>query len=156
MKATSFDHFYFHRSLASLLGRSYSLIFKRLADYLKAQNLPISADQFRILSILWQKDGCSQQNLAILSHRNRANITRHIDSLEHLGLVKRQRDENDRRIYHIYLTEAGYALEEQAVSCAKKAITEATQGIEQQELATCLKVLRQTIANFSTGKSGTL
>jgi len=148
MKPLHSTRFHFHRSLASLLGRSYSLIFKRLADYLKQQKLPISADQFRILTLLWQQDGCSQQTLANLSHRNRANITRHIDSLEHLKLVVRQRDENDRRIYHIYLTEAGKALEYESVNCAKRVLADATQGIEENELEICIKVLQQTIGNL--------
>lgn len=149
MKPISSEEFYFHRSLANLLGRSYSLIFKRLAIYFKAQNLPISVDQFRILTHLWEQDGCSQQTLASLSYRNRANITRHIDTLENLGLVKRERDKNDRRIYHIFLMDAGRELELEASKCAKQALEDATQNIDKSELSICLKVIQQTIDNLS-------
>ncbi|MFK7923591.1 MAG: MarR family winged helix-turn-helix transcriptional regulator [Bacteroidia bacterium] len=149
MKPVFPKEFHFHYSLANLLGRSYPLIIKRLTAYLKEKKLPISADQFRILTHLWEKDGCSQQTLANLSHRNRANITRHIDSMENLGLLRREQDKNDRRIYRVFLMDAGHELEIEAIKCAKQALTDATQNIDEAELSICLKVIQQTIDNLS-------
>jgi MarR family 2-MHQ and catechol resistance regulon transcriptional repressor len=36
-----------------------------------------------------------------------SNLTTVIDNLERDGLVKRERDEQDRRVIHVHLTEAG-------------------------------------------------
>lgn len=140
--------FKFDQSYGRVLGQAYMSIFKRLSKLMKDANLPITPDQFRVLTHLWQNDGCPQQELANSSNRDRANVTRILDILEREGIVMRKNHESDRRVYRIYLTEYGKSLEEKAAKCAKKSIEDALAGIKKSDVEICLSVLKKTIQNL--------
>jgi len=141
--------FQFDQSYGRVLGVAYTAVFRRLAKHMKDRNLPITPDQFRVLTHLWQNDGCPQQELAIGSNRDRANVTRIIDILEREGIVERKDHESDRRIFRIFLTKKGKGLEEAAAECGQLAIKDALKGISKEEVATCKAVLKKTILNLS-------
>ena len=105
----------FDKSYGRVLGVAYTYVFRQLAKHMKEKNLPITPDQFRVLTHLWQNEGCSQQELAVSSLRGRANVTRIIDILEREGIVERMDHETDRRIFKIQLTKKGKALEKDAM-----------------------------------------
>lgn len=140
--------FQFDKSYGRVLGVAYTSVYRQLGKYLKEKNLPITPDQFRVLTHLWQNNGCSQQELALGSNRDRANVTRIIDILEREGIVERKDHENDRRIYRIHLTKKGKELEKEAALCAKQSIDDALKGITQKEIEICLNVLNKTIENL--------
>jgi DNA-binding MarR family transcriptional regulator len=139
----------FDKSYGRILGVAYTYIFRQLAKHMKEKNLPITPDQFRVLTHLWQHDGCSQQELAVSSLRDRANVTRIIDILEREGIVERTDHETDRRIFIIQLTQKGRDLEKDAMECGQSAIDDALIGVSISDLEVCMKVLNKTIANLS-------
>jgi DNA-binding MarR family transcriptional regulator len=141
--------FQFQQSYGRVLGVAYTAVYRRLAQYMTENNLPITPDQFRLLTHLWQSDGLSQQELAVGSNRDKANVTRIIDILEREGIVERRDHENDRRIYRIYLTAKGKKLEVAAAECAQAALEDAQKGISKAEMDTCITVLRKTIENLT-------
>ncbi len=138
----------FDQSYGRILGVAYTYVYRQLAKHMKEKNLPITPDQFRVLTHLWQSDGCSQQELAGHSLRDRANVTRIIDILEREGIVERKDHESDRRVFKIHLTRKGKALEEEATQCGEAAINDALKGVKKSDLEICLKVLKQTIDNL--------
>lgn len=140
--------FQFQQSYGRILGVAYTAVYKRLAKYMKENNLPITPDQFRVLTHLWQSDGLSQQELAIGSHRDKANVTRIVDILEREGIVERRDHENDRRIYRIFLTSKGKKLEAVAAECGQAALRDAQAGISKADMDTCMAVLKKTIENL--------
>jgi DNA-binding MarR family transcriptional regulator len=140
--------FNFEQSFGRTLGVAYTALYRHLTKLMKENNLPITPDQFRVLTHLWQTDGLSQQELAVGSNRDRANVTRLIDILEREGIVERKDHENDRRVYKIYLTKKGKAIEEQASECAKQSIKDAMKGVTKEEIEICLNVLNRTIENL--------
>jgi DNA-binding MarR family transcriptional regulator len=144
----SMTEFRFEKSFGRVLGVAYHLLFKRLSRYMKEENLPITPDQFRLLTTLWQQDCQSQQELAVASDRDRANVTRLIDILEREQIVERKDHATDRRIYNIHLTEKGKAIEVDAKRCAEACIADALDGLSPEEIETCMKVLRKTIENL--------
>lgn len=141
--------FVFQQSFGRVLGAAATLLFRRLSKELKDHRLPITPDQFKVLTHLWQKDGRSQQELADLSDRNRANVTRIIDILEREGLVARKDDENDRRVFKIHLTHTGKDLEAAAAGCAKITLEAACRGVSEEEIETCRKVLQKMMDNLA-------
>jgi DNA-binding MarR family transcriptional regulator len=138
----------FDKTYGRILGVAYTYVFRQLSKHMKEQNLPITPDQFRVLTHLWQHEGCSQQELATSSLRDRANVTRIIDILEREGIVERTDHETDRRIFKIQLTQKGKDLEKQATLCAQMAIEDALKGVSRDDLEICMKVLNQTIVNL--------
>ncbi|MEM9808324.1 MAG: MarR family transcriptional regulator [Cyanobacteria bacterium P01_D01_bin.56] len=109
-----------HRCLAGAL----------LADY------GLHVGQEVLLMHLWEHDGRSQSELVDLMAVEPPTLTRMLNRLEKSGLVERQRDQIDARVWRIYLTEAGWALEEpiQQVWRELEARTMANLAIEERVL----------------------
>lgn len=143
------ETFDFETSFGRILGVAQTAIFRHLSKHMKEAQLPITPEQFSVLSFLWRRDGLHQSELAVCTNRNRANVTRIIDILEREHIVERRDDAHDRRVFRIYLTPKGHAIKAEAAQCAKQTIEEALAGLTAAEIATCTKVLLQLTANLS-------
>jgi DNA-binding MarR family transcriptional regulator len=139
--------FKFEDSFGRILGMAHTAMFRYLSKLMKEQNLPITPEQFSVLSYLWQKDGLQQSELAICTNRNRANVTRIIDILEREGIVERRDDANDRRVFKIYLTVKGESLREATAKCAEQSIKDSLKGLTRQEVNVCKNVLLKITEN---------
>lgn len=135
------DTFKFEHSFGRILGVAHTAMFRHLSKLMKDENLPITPDQFRVLSHLWQDDGLQQTELAHCTNRNRANVTRIIDILEREGIVERRDDISDRRIFRVYLTKKGKSLREKTAKCAEQSIVDSLKGVNKHEIDICVKVL---------------
>lgn len=76
--------------------------------HLQDEGLTIS--QFGVLEALYHLGPLSQRALADKILRSSGNLTMVIDNLERGGLVRRERDERDRRVMKVSLTPEGQAL----------------------------------------------
>jgi MarR family 2-MHQ and catechol resistance regulon transcriptional repressor len=74
----------------------------RLAQSGSIENLTIS--QFGVLETLYHLGAMCQTEIGSKLLRSGGNITLVIDNLEKQGLVRRQRDTEDRRLVNIHLT----------------------------------------------------
>lgn len=63
-----------------------------------------SSQHFYILEI-FRNPGITQDKLIDIIHLNPSNITRALCQLEKLGLIERVAKKEDKRTYHLYLTE---------------------------------------------------
>ena len=61
--------------------------------------------------------------------RDKPSITRLVDNLEKLKLVKRVPSKEDRRINMIYLTTDAQKLQEQSMEVANQTLNEALEGV---------------------------
>lgn len=143
------ETFKFETSFGRALGVAHTAMYRHLAKLMKDKNLPITPDQFRVLTHLWKTDGLQQSELAACTNRNRANVTRIIDILEREKVVIRQDDPSDRRVFRIYLTELGKQLEKETAECAEKSIEDSLKGVSEQDRAIAMSVLKKIIANVS-------
>lgn len=126
---------------------AHTAMYRHLAKLMKEKHLPITPDQFRVLSHLWKNDGLQQSELAICTDRNRANVTRIIDILEREGVVTRRDDPNDRRIFKIYLTDLGKQLKTKTAECAEKSIEDSLEGVSEKDRAIAMEVFKKIISN---------
>jgi DNA-binding MarR family transcriptional regulator len=141
--------FKFEDSFGRILGVAHTSMFRYLSKLMKDQELPITPEQFSVLSHLWQNDGLQQSELALCTNRNRANVTRIIDILEREGIVERRDDENDRRVFRIFLTDKGKSLREVTARCAEQTINDSLKGLTNEEIDTCIKVLLKIKSNVA-------
>jgi len=70
--------------------------------------LGLTVSQFGVLEALFHLGPLNQKNLAAKILKSTGNITMVIDNLEKRGLVKRTRDEKDRRHYAVGITRKGH------------------------------------------------
>lgn len=90
------------------LARAADSINNRLNSRISSYNLTIS--QFGILEALYHMGSMCQKQLSDKILKSTANITTVIDNLEKRALVKRIRQEADRRYITVELTEKGKQL----------------------------------------------
>jgi MarR family 2-MHQ and catechol resistance regulon transcriptional repressor len=90
------------------LMRAAESLTARTQEHLLSTGLTIS--QFGVLEALHHIGPLSQKDIGQKILRSSGNITMVIDNLEKRNLVRRERDENDRRSFIVRLTEAGNKL----------------------------------------------
>lgn len=77
-------------------------ILHKLAD-----NFGLYPGQFHLLMFLQENNGGSQKEIADISCVSKPTITVTLSGMEQQGLIKKEKDSNDRRITRIYLTTKG-------------------------------------------------
>jgi MarR family 2-MHQ and catechol resistance regulon transcriptional repressor len=90
------------------LVRASESVTSRVIRHLNEDGLTVS--QFGVLEALFHLGPLSQRELAQKILKSGGNVTMVIDNLEKGGLVKRERDSEDRRLYRITLTPSGRKL----------------------------------------------
>ena len=108
----------------------------------------ITKEQFGILILLTLKDGLYQTQIANILGKDRPNITRMIDILENKGFIRREKDENNRRILKVFLTEKGQQKAEIAKPLRDKFSEVQYRGLSNEEIITLVKLLRKVRTNF--------
>lgn len=68
---------------------------------------PLKISQLDVLMNLYRHPGLSQHDLARRLLVGRSNITMLLPQLESQGLLRRDPDDNDRRVLRLYLTDEG-------------------------------------------------
>lgn len=95
-------------SITDVLGLTSSYCKIAGLKILKEQGYTdITSEQFGLLYILSQKEGLYQSQIANLLVKDRPNITRMVDILEKKGFLRRAKDETNRRIMKLYITDEG-------------------------------------------------
>src|ERR1700751_4202156 len=105
------NHFKKGELYSFITGKASTAIARRLQKKLNAAGINLTIEQWSVLYHLWKEDGRSQQDLCNATFRDKPSITRLIDNLEKLKLVKRTPSKEDRRINLIYLTKEALQLQ---------------------------------------------
>lgn len=115
------------------LMRAAESATSRTSKVMTAAGLTIS--QFGVLEALYHKGPLCQRDIAAKILKSTGNITLVIDNLEKNGLVRRERDSEDRRFLTVHLTEAGTGLIAKVFADVEAAIVAdfATLTAEEQE-----------------------
>jgi DNA-binding MarR family transcriptional regulator len=120
----------------------------QLNQNFKQYDFPITYEQWQILSRLYEKDGQTQNQLALLNERDQASVSRLVDNMIKRELVERRPHPHDRRINLIYLTEESKQIQGELESLAFKTIVQASNEIDEKKLEICLNVLDQIRENL--------
>ncbi|HQX97292.1 MAG TPA: helix-turn-helix domain-containing protein, partial [Chitinophagaceae bacterium] len=90
------NHFKRGELYSFITGKASTAIARRLQKKFNNAGLNITIEQWSVLYHLWKKEGVSQQEICNATFRDKPSITRLVDNLEKLNLVKRVASENDR------------------------------------------------------------
>lgn len=90
------------------LMRAAETVTNRTSRPMTEAGLTIS--QFGVLEALYHKGPLCQRDIAAKILKSTGNMTLVIDNLEKNGLVRRERDSEDRRFFTVHLTEKGRAV----------------------------------------------
>jgi DNA-binding MarR family transcriptional regulator len=139
-----------------ITGKASTAIARRLQKNFKQANVEITIEQWSVLYHLWKQDGLSQQQLCDATFRDKPSITRLVDNLEKLQLVKRVASKDDRRMNMIYLTKEAADLQEQTMELANQTLNEALEGVTNEQIEIAKLVLQKVYDNLAlTSLAGT-
>jgi DNA-binding MarR family transcriptional regulator len=116
---------------------------KELAPYL------IGSGQFYLLMPLYKTDGMTQEALSRSISLDKAAVTRSVQKLINQGYVFRQRDEEDKRSYHIFLTEKGKMIEPDIKKIALKWEDILLSGFDPDQMDMIVNSFHDMIENIS-------
>ena len=129
-------------------GKVGKMVGVFLAQKLREQDIDLTDKQWLMLRILSLEDGRPQNDLAILTDRNKASLVRLINTMERKMLVIRKQDELDRRINRIYLTEMGREQYQVTVPTVLQAINEVQEGLSEKEIRQAIATLEKVLQNI--------
>ena len=141
----------FETSLPYVINWLDRIIHNRINRIFAVTGINISMDQFFVLIYLWKKDGRNQQELAELTKKDKASISRIIDLLEKKYLVKRLPDPGDRRNKLVFLSKKGKDFQEKCVVNGMKSRSMAEKNITKSDLQITMNTLQKMINNLKEG-----
>lgn len=124
----------------------YTRIYSR--QCFRENNFDITPVQFVVIEVLMHRDGLYQRQLSEITLKDRPNITRIINILEKNGYVNRVADKNKRKVFKIYLTDKAKNLFPALAQVAKDYRKTMTEGIDKNDLETCMSVLNKVLDNL--------
>ena len=142
------NHFKKGELYSFITGKASTAIARRLQKKFNTAGLNLTIEQWSVLYHLWKQDGISQQELCNATFRDKPSITRLVDNLEKLILVKRVPSEHDRRINLIYLTKQAQKLQEDAMLLAEETLNEALDTVPAEKVDICKEVLQVVYDNL--------
>jgi MarR family 2-MHQ and catechol resistance regulon transcriptional repressor len=117
----------------------------RINDHLRDYGLTVS--QFGVLEALYHLGAMCQGELARKILKSSGNLTTVVDNLVRDELVERCRDEADRRMIHVHLTDKGRTLIEQILTPHVANVVEAFSVLTPEEQETLDGLLRKVGKN---------
>jgi DNA-binding MarR family transcriptional regulator len=122
---------------------------------LKIEPHGITLGMWYFLRALWYEDGLTQRELSNRAGTMEPTTLSAILNMEKRGLVRRVRDRNDRRKWHVHLTPKGRGLKGKLSPLAREVVDTAVRRLPQGDvvqllegLAEVQKSLQATLARF--------
>lgn len=124
-----------HRAFQRLLER-------RIAAY------GVTRGQWYFLRVLWNADGLSQRELSARVGMMEPTTVIALRGMERSGLIRRVRNDDDRRKVRVFLTAKAKRLRNELLNVARGITEEAEQGVAARDLAAFRRVIARMTANL--------
>ena len=116
---------------------------------LKQEGVKVTVDQWFVLKSVVGAEGCAQKDIARYTAKDPASVTRLLDALENMKLVKRKIGKQDRRVYEVYLTEKGRKRVEKIAAIAKEARQKGLEDLTAYEKQVFKAAMDKMLVSFS-------
>lgn len=120
-----------------------------ISDALVKGQFDLTRVQWVLLKLLHDQDGQTQNELALITDRNKASLTRLIHTMERKELVKRIAHQQDKRFNRIFLTEKGRQRYQETLPVFYECLDQLQAGINMQEIEELLRLLKKIQHNIT-------
>ena len=111
----------------------------------------VRVGQNMVLEVLWDSDGLTPGELADLLHVSTPTVVKSATRMEATGLVVRRRDEVDRRLVRLFLTDRGRSVQADIEAARDELERRATTTLTDAERRHLVSALRKIIAEMADG-----
>ena len=119
------------------------------ACHLRLEHLPLNHAQFAILQNLFIKDGQSQSDIARRVGKDRAAVSRSLNTLEKNGFIIRKAVSGSKN--GIFLTEKASDNHQKIIEAINMAVSKARKGMTEEEYETGINFLKNIYENLHSG-----
>ena len=132
------------------VGYQVRMTHRALQRYLqiKIKSHDVTLGTWYFLRALWHEDGLTQRELSRRIGTREPTTMTAILAMEASGLVKRVRNDADRRKQNVFLTAKGQRLKSKLLPLAREVVNTATAGFSEREVALFLRFLSAVQRNL--------
>ncbi len=131
------------------IGKTGKMMGNYVMEKFKMHNLNLTIEQWVTLKMLYEEDGRIQNDLALITNRNKTTLTRLINNMEKHNLVARISDKKDKRINRIFITKNGIRVFKNTMPIMEKCMRELQAGLSEGEVHTLIEILRKVQNNIN-------
>jgi DNA-binding MarR family transcriptional regulator len=135
-------------NLLFLAGELTHILHQQITAGFREHRIPVTVEQFAVLTVLFYKNGINQQEISESLNRNKTTMTRVIANMERSKLIVRKADATDARGKLLHLTAKGKLIQQQAIKVSGNLYMKAIGGLRKNELNTSANVLVKAIQNL--------
>ncbi len=136
------------KSLIPWLGKTSKMVGCFMKDSLQERGINLSREQWVVLVKLHTKDGLTQNELALITERDKTSLTRLVNTMERKKLVSRKMALKDKRVNLIYLTDFGKKEYKYALPIMQNIIKSLQKDISKKEIENTIKTLQKLQSNL--------
>ncbi|RCW51618.1 MarR family winged helix-turn-helix transcriptional regulator [Halanaerobium sp. ST460_2HS_T2] len=132
------------------LGKYITTISKYINYYInkRANKLNLNIHQVHILKILYNNEGINQEELTDISKSDKVTISKLLDGLVKEEYVEKRKNEEDRRIKNLYVTEKGESIKKEIKNILKDTTKILSADFTEKENVIIRKLLNRMLDNI--------
>jgi DNA-binding MarR family transcriptional regulator len=138
------------QSAGYLINMTALLLKREFNAAIKNRGIDVTPEQWAILNRLNENSGLTQKEVAKLTFKDNANITRIVDKLENKGLAIRHKDANDRRTWNLSITKKGIEIRDLVEPIAIDILDNVTKGLSDKDIKLYNDISKKIIENLTS------
>lgn len=114
---------------------AYLLVTRRINAQIREQlGEDLTSDQFQVVRVINGTEQCTSSHLAEMLAVGKSSITAIVNRLVDAGIINRTRDEADRRLVYLTLTDYGNSILESAQEQVREIVSPYLQHFEEEDI----------------------
>lgn len=130
-----------------------SFLFGRFVGK-QLESIGMRASYRHVMKPLMENDGLTQLDLVKITNLKAPTISITLRNMEREGIVRREKNDNDRRETHVFITDKGRRMHAKILKAFDKAEEIMLNGLTQKELDTLGKILGKMEDNLKNELGG--
>ncbi|ASI92851.1 MarR family winged helix-turn-helix transcriptional regulator [Vibrio mediterranei] len=108
---------------------------RQMSEQIESLDCDVAPMHIRVMKIITKRAPCTSIDIANLLSRDKAQVTRLINTLISEGLLEKAPNPEDKRSHFLILTPAGETIMSKVAEIDKAMLLQMTAGIDKQDLA---------------------
>ena len=138
-----------NKTLVPWLGKTSKMLGCFINETLATNAIDLTREQWVVLVKVSKHCGLTQNELALITERDKTSLTRLIKTMERKKLIYREVSKNDKRIKLVYISEYGKTAYKKALPIIQNTTQKLQKGLSQQEINNILHTLQKLQTNLT-------